>query len=175
MYRFEIGELAVTQQSRSLYRAVEKWLVEKDSLERVKTMKSNNSSSGHNVNDKDKKKKGAAASAGDSSKDNGDSSDDEIDELVGPRVTFFDAEDMRRFKAQKGLPPLPPKDSVSSFHMPSHSISDPNSVSANSSPPPSINRHHHSHRRNKSLNEPPGRAVDVGLVWWTGDLHGMHL
>lgn len=82
--------------------------------------------------------------------------------LTGPRVTFFDEEDMLM------PPPLPPKDDRY------QTLMSPTRLTPGNSP---VKRkyHHQRHGRRSMDRGYVGTAIDIGLVWWESNLHGQRV
>lgn len=104
---------------------------------------------------------------------------------IGPRVTFFDEDEAIAYNNAARLErpiisiPSPSSSAVNQTAALQQQISRSSSSSAGGHGQPRKYGHHHQHRRRKSMQEAslgseafPRRAVDVGLVWWTKDLHG---
>lgn len=150
-YTFEIGQLPNTQQSRDFWSAIERW----------------QASSAEQLSDE---------------QDN--------DSCCGPRVTFLDGDEATAYNIRAGscIIPVPAGPCTSTsrsraghassstgdggFGAESKSAGDATKAAKKYG-------HHHQHRRRRSLEEAssgseahPKWAVDIGLVWWTSDLHG---
>ena len=130
---FKISELPKTQQSRTLWQAIERWMKEATETK---------------AQDED---------------------------ACGPRVTFFDEEEALAYNATVGS-------RVIEHHATKReSRTASATTAATASEGVKKYGHHHQHRRRRSEQSSspgseafPKRAVDVGIVWWTSDLHGRH-
>ena len=161
-YVFSLHELPQSQASRTLWRAIQGWINEVDA-ER------------------------AARNIGEGS--DGKAKKDDEEDPCGPRVTFLDLEEWLAFKGETLPPPVPPKPGqtqeikVRHHHQHRRAARPQQQQSSYGEESSSLPMSQSSSTASSSLSAasatgtstPPRRAVDVGLVWWTMDLHGKHL
>lgn len=143
-YTFKISELPKTQQSRTLWQAIERWLRELEAdVQQVN------------------------------------------EDACGPRVTFFDEDEALAFNASIGSRVIDPgrRENGRTVAREASKVSSIMMSATHAEEPVVVKKygHHHQHRRRRSEQSSslgseafPRRAVDVGIVWWTSDLHGRH-
>lgn len=146
---FSIGDLPINVHSRALYRAIEDWVM--------------------------------ARSTGDARYHHGHQDGSNTDEKAlecGPRVTFYDADQLDSAIRRARRPPLPPP-KYTLNDRPGYNDQLVKSASSQSSLGGGTMSRSRSNSSSRSGSKgtaagQPGRATDVGLCCWTSDLHGSH-
>lgn len=98
--------------------------------------------------------------------------------VLGPRVTFFDQDDILAMRGEALPPPVPTKSGLLPLPSATPLLSPLGGIHTHGGPRFPVAhgpRSPHTAAAGSDSSQiviPLSRATDVGLVWWTGDLHG---